>query len=127
MAPYRFDVTWWHEANRAVVSTPLKIFQCPSAFPADRLDDYIDSDDDGEAKTYYASCGDYFVCKGVKKDLADPAKARCTDATGAYIACIDGGKEPETKWVGALDKEETTSTRRIRPRTSIPPRPGSPR
>jgi prepilin-type N-terminal cleavage/methylation domain-containing protein/prepilin-type processing-associated H-X9-DG protein len=111
----RYDTSrnWTDPANLLVISTPLKIFQCPSALDPDRLDEF----DDGKKK-YTAACGDYFANRGVKgKDLSNPAKAGCKDAAGHWVACISGppGYMPGTGdddagpqwWTGPFGKVET--------------------
>ncbi|MBI1831564.1 MAG: DUF1559 domain-containing protein [Planctomycetes bacterium] len=36
---YDFTTTWWVPPNQAIVMTPLRIMQCPSAAPPDRMQD----------------------------------------------------------------------------------------
>lgn len=106
-------------ANAEVILAHLKVFQCPSAHPTDRIDDFREHKDNDPSKPLKkrstASCSDYFAIKGVKgKDLSNPAKAGCKDASGNYIACIDpspygvssGDEEDDGPWVGALAKAE---------------------
>jgi len=84
----RYDLSrdWTHPSNLQVISTPLRIFQCPSVPDPDRLDVV----EDGK-RSYTAACGDYFANRGVKgKDLSNPAKAGCRDAAGNWTACISG-------------------------------------
>ncbi len=118
----RYDQTldWTHPTNAAVIATPLRVFQCPSVGPADRLDTLIEYNKDndpasGIKKQYTAACSDYFACKGVKgKDLVDPRKAGCRDAAGNWIACLSrppgfgsDGDDDNGWWVGAFGKVET--------------------
>lgn len=108
-------------ANAEAILTHLKIFQCPSVSPANRIDDFREHKDNNPTKPLKkqstASCSDYFAIKGVKgKDLSDPAKAGCKDSAGNYVACIDpspsgngsGGDDDDANgpWAGALAKEE---------------------
>jgi prepilin-type N-terminal cleavage/methylation domain-containing protein/prepilin-type processing-associated H-X9-DG protein len=109
---YNLSLDWTHPDNLIVVQTPLKVFQCPSAAPADRIDTFNDG-----KKSYTAACGDYFACKGVKgKDLIDPAKAGCKDGAGNWVPCLSapagytsGGDDddPSAWWAGAFGKVET--------------------
>jgi prepilin-type N-terminal cleavage/methylation domain-containing protein/prepilin-type processing-associated H-X9-DG protein len=52
---------WYHPANQAVVSSPLRVFQCPSVPFSDRTDPTFSSN---------PSCGDYGATKGVDPNLA---------------------------------------------------------
>jgi prepilin-type processing-associated H-X9-DG protein len=109
---YNLSLDWTHPDNLLVVQTPLKIFQCPSSSPSDRVDVFNDG-----KKSYTASCGDYFACKGVKgKDLSDPKKAGCKDAAGNWVPCLtsppgysagSGNDDDHSAWwAGAFGKVE---------------------
>jgi len=116
---YNPAFSWDHPANAAVVTTPLKVFQCPAA-PHPRLEERIEYNKDndpasGIKKQYRAACSDYFAVKGVKgKDLADRSKAGCTDAAGNFVACLTpppgaiGGDDDNglAWWTGVFGKRE---------------------
>jgi prepilin-type processing-associated H-X9-DG protein len=57
---YKFSVNWVARSNRPAVSTPLKVFQCPSTPISDRVDTQTRSP---------VACGDYNATRGVSKDL----------------------------------------------------------
>lgn len=109
---YNTSLDWTHPSNLAVVQTHVRIFQCPSASPSDRLDVFSDG-----KKSYTAACGDYFAVQGVKgKDLVDPKKAGCRDSFGNWVPCLTpppgyvlGGNDddPNAWWAGAFGKVET--------------------
>lgn len=65
---YHWDVTWSHESNRRVVTTPLQVMQCPMAM-ADRIEEHVEVDDKGKDKGYIAATGDYTALRGVHKEL----------------------------------------------------------
>jgi prepilin-type N-terminal cleavage/methylation domain-containing protein/prepilin-type processing-associated H-X9-DG protein len=110
-ANYKIALDWTHADNLGVIQTHIKAFQCPSAVPADRIDSFVDG-----SKSYTAACGDYFASKGVKgKDLSNPSKAGCKDASGNWVACLTapagapvGGDDDDAKawWAGAFGKIE---------------------
>jgi prepilin-type processing-associated H-X9-DG protein/prepilin-type N-terminal cleavage/methylation domain-containing protein len=120
---YNTSLDWTHPSNREVVETQIKIFQCPSASPGDRIDTFIEYNKNndpasGIKKQYSAACSDYFACKGVKgKDLTDPKKAGCKDAAGNWVPCltppagypVGGGDDDDVGawWAGAFGKIET--------------------
>lgn len=110
---YNLSVDWTHPSNLAVVQTHVRLFQCPSASPGDRLEVVNDG-----KKSYTAACGDYFACRGVKgKDLVDPRKAGCRDSAGNWVACltpppgyvVGSGDDdnPSAWWSGMFGKVET--------------------
>ncbi|MFQ3649629.1 MAG: DUF1559 domain-containing protein [Gemmataceae bacterium] len=117
---YNLNLGWDHPVNEPVVTTPLKLFECPSA-PNPRLEEEIEYNKDndptsGIKKQSRGACGDYFAVKGVKgKDLADPNKAGCTDSAGNYVACLSappgalpGGDDDNglAWWAGVFGKRE---------------------
>jgi prepilin-type N-terminal cleavage/methylation domain-containing protein/prepilin-type processing-associated H-X9-DG protein len=118
---YNLSADWTHPDNLLVVATPLKIFQCPSVPNANRVDTFIEYNDNNPAKgikkQYTAACGDYFACRGVKgKDLSDPKKAGCKDSAGNWIPCLSppagyaiGGDDDDQNawWAGVFGKVET--------------------
>jgi prepilin-type N-terminal cleavage/methylation domain-containing protein/prepilin-type processing-associated H-X9-DG protein len=57
---YKSSANWNARPNRPAVSTPLKVFQCPSTPVPDRVDDHLRSK---------PACGDYNVTPGVSRDL----------------------------------------------------------
>lgn len=118
---YNLALDWSDPGNVAVVQIPLAIFQCPSTPTAKRIDNFIEYEKNdpslGIKKQYTAACGDYFACRGVKgKDLADPNKAACKDATGNWIPCLTApagavstgdDDDGNSWWAGAFGKVET--------------------
>ncbi|MCI0456757.1 MAG: DUF1559 domain-containing protein [Gemmataceae bacterium] len=63
---YRLDLNWWHPANQPVVTTQLKILQCPSAEPS-----RVVRGGPGLAYGGTAACTDYAVVRNVDQDLVN--------------------------------------------------------
>src|SRR5579871_6491195 len=76
---YQWNVNWSDPANRAVVMTPLKVLQCPSAAPNRLASGLFPGDGLG-------ACTDYVPVKQVNSQLADNG---LIDKVGDYRGALD--------------------------------------
>ena len=91
---YLFNLAWFDPANQPAVTTPLKIFQCPSTPGGSRFDMFLPSQ---------PACGDYNATTGVSSILVQVGLIGPTpDLRGVLV------RNARTRFADIIDGTSTT-------------------